>query len=293
VIEIETIEGGIQRFRLARTLLGRGLYFTTAYLVDGLLVDSGCAHSVKELVAALEGLPRIHTIVNTHSHEDHIAGNAAVFRRHGARVLAHPLALPVLAEPRRLQPEPLYRRIFWGYPEPSLGSAIGETVETERYRFDVIHTPGHSPDHICLFEPDQGWLFVGDAFVGGRDRAIRWESNVWQIVASLRTLESLGAKLMFPGSGTIYSDPRQAIKQKIDYLERTGEKVRQLYDQGLSTARIREQLFGPEPLIARITFGDFTGLNLVRTFIKDRPAGNGTASRDKISTCTTTTGGGA
>lgn len=276
MIEIEVIEDGIHRFRLARTVLGRGLYFTTAYYVDGLLVDSGCAHSVNELVAALEGpRSRVHTIVNTHSHEDHIAGNAPLHRQHGARVLAHPLALPVLADPRRLQPEPLYRRIFWGYPEPSRGEAIGETVETENHRFDVVHTPGHSPDHICLFEPHQGWLFAGDAFVGGRDRAIRWVSNVWQIIASLRKLASLDTRMMLPGSGTIYRDPRRAIERKIAYLEETAERARELYDQGLSTARIREQLFGPEPLIAHITFGDFTGLNLVRSFIEDRPANAG------------------
>jgi hypothetical protein len=40
------------RFDLARTIAGRGRYWTTAYLVDGLLIDTGCAHAADELVGA-------------------------------------------------------------------------------------------------------------------------------------------------------------------------------------------------------------------------------------------------
>ena len=44
--------------------------------------------------------------------------------------------------------------------------------------FQVIYTPGHSPDHICLFEHKHGWLFTGDLFVGGMDRALRVDYDV-------------------------------------------------------------------------------------------------------------------
>lgn len=47
--------GEVKRFRLARTLLGRAWYFTAAYLVDDLMIDTGCAHTAGELAAALEG----------------------------------------------------------------------------------------------------------------------------------------------------------------------------------------------------------------------------------------------
>ncbi len=63
--------GDVERFDLSRTLAGRGRYWTTAYLVDGMLVDSGCAHSAPELTRALSGAP-LTSLVNTHSHEDHI-----------------------------------------------------------------------------------------------------------------------------------------------------------------------------------------------------------------------------
>jgi hypothetical protein len=41
----------VTRIDLARTLAGRGQYWTTAYLVDGLLIDSGCVYSAPELLA--------------------------------------------------------------------------------------------------------------------------------------------------------------------------------------------------------------------------------------------------
>ena len=59
----------ITRFDLARKLPIRWRYWTTAYLVDGMLVDSGCAHSALELVTALADTP-LTCIVNTHTHED-------------------------------------------------------------------------------------------------------------------------------------------------------------------------------------------------------------------------------
>ena len=46
----------VTRFDLARTILGRGRYWTTAYLVDDLLIDSGCAYAAPELEAAFAQL---------------------------------------------------------------------------------------------------------------------------------------------------------------------------------------------------------------------------------------------
>lgn len=274
----------VRRFRIARTMLGRGWYHTAAFWVDGLMVDSGCAHTVPELLAVLgcrdqnvggglEGSAlRVHTVVSTHCHEDHIAGNAALQRCFGARVLAHPLALPVLAAPRELQPQQIYRRIVWGYPEPVRGAPLGETVETPRHSFRVVHTPGHSPDHICLFEPRRGWLFCGDAFVGGRDRALRVSANVWEIVASLRRLAGLDAELLFCGSGTIHEQPALELRRKIDYLEELGGRVVELHRRGWGIARIRRALFGREELITCLTQGDFSGTNLVRSYIDNAPS---------------------
>lgn len=268
MIEIEQI-GEIVKFRMARTLFGRGLYFTAAYWVDGLVVDTGCSHTVNEFSAALGNLP-IKRIVNTHSHEDHVAGNAMLSEKYGAEILAHPAAVPILADPgkNRLRP---YQLLMWGNPKPCSASAIGETVETDHHRFDVIYTPGHSSDHICLYEPDSGWIFSGDTYVGGRDKSLRADYNIWGIIESLKTLASLDSSLLLPGSGTARANPREDLLKKIEYLEETGSRVLELHKRGFSIRSIRKRLFGPEMLIAYYTLGHFAGNNLVRSYIEDIP----------------------
>ena len=55
MIQIEE-QDGVRKFRLARTLFGRAMYYTAAYWVDGLMIDTGCAYTVPELLSAVEGL---------------------------------------------------------------------------------------------------------------------------------------------------------------------------------------------------------------------------------------------
>ena len=266
MLELETI-GPITKIKLARALFGRSFYFTTAYWVDGLLIDTGCACTELEIMRGLEGLP-VERVVNTHSHEDHIGANAALQEKRGAKILAHSLALPVLADPRGSQPLQPYRRIFWGYPRPSKGQPIGETVETEHYRFQVIHTPGHSPDHICLYEPNEGWLFSGDLYIGGRDRALRVDYNICATIDSLKKTAPLEVSRLFPGSGTVREHPSEDLLEKIDYLEETGRRVRELHQRGLSPRQIARRIFGPELLIAYVTLGHFSGKCLVKSYLR-------------------------
>jgi len=239
------------------------------------MVDTGCAYTVQELLTSLKGY-QVDYIVNTHSHEDHIAGNAALQKIYGADVMAHPLALPVLADPRGKQPLHFYQRLMWGYPDPSKGKAIGVFLETRNHRFTVINTPGHSPDHICLYEPKEGWLFSGDLFVGGQDRTLRADYNIWLIIASLEKVAEMDIYILFPGSGNIRKNPHNEIIGKIEYLKKLGEHILSYYRQGLSYSQIRRTLLGPEIAIAYFTLGHFSGTNLIRSFIEDQPHMNDT-----------------
>jgi glyoxylase-like metal-dependent hydrolase (beta-lactamase superfamily II) len=267
-----TSYGDVTRIDLARTLAGRGRYWTTAYAVDGMLIDSGCAHSAQELSAALADGP-IFYIVNTHTHEDHIGANGLLQSRFpDLQILAHPLALPVLADPRRKQPLQLYRRVMWGWPEPSLGRPLadGEFIATERYRFEVLHTPGHSPDHLCLFEREQGWLFSGDLFVGGQDRALRADCDIWQIIASLERMAALPVRKLFPGSARARDNAGEALSTKIAYLEQFGAAALALKKQGWRVPHIVRALCGRPMPIELITLGHFSRQWLIRSYLRQQ-----------------------
>ena len=263
----------ITRFDLARTIAGRGHYWTTAYLVDGMMVDTGCAHTARELSTALEG-ESLALIVNTHSHEDHIGANGMLQQqRDGLRILAHPLALPVMAAPRELQPLHPYRRMLWGWPAPCKGRPAqnGGLIETEHYCFRVIYTPGHSPDHICLFEEQRDWLFSGDLFVGGKDRALRADFDIWQLIASLKHVAALPTRRLFPGSARVRENPREELNSKISYLEQAGHKVLELRRKGWSVRAIARALFGGPMPIEFLTLGHFSRRQLVHSYLLNCP----------------------
>ena len=259
----------VTRFDLAHTLLGRGRYWTTAYYVDGLLVDSGPAHSAPELSQALAHLP-LAFLVNTHTHEDHIGANGLLQRSRGVQIRAHPLALPVLADPRRMQPLHPYRKLFWGWPTPSQAAPLadGETIQTGNYTFQALYTPGHSADHLCLYEAGQGWLFSGDLFVGGLDRALRQGQDIWQTIASLKRIAALPLETLFPGSARVRLQPLKEMEEKVAYYEARGRQVLELHRQGLGEAEIARRLFGGPMWVELITLGHFARRNLVRAYIK-------------------------
>lgn len=197
-----------------------------------------------------------------------MAANAALALAYRCQVFAPAEELAVLATPRdQLYLRP-YQLLMWGRPDPSQAEPLPQVIETAKHRFRVIPTPGHSVGHVSFYEPDQGWLFCGDAFIGGRDRALREDYHIWPIIASLKKMAALPLAALFPGSGRVYTDPGPALKEKIAYLEDLGDKVLTLAAKGLSALAIRRRLFGRDPLIAYITMGHFTGLNLVRSYLR-------------------------
>ena len=266
---ITTSYGEVTRFDLSRKIAGRGRYWTTAYLLDKMMIDTGCAHTAEELDHSLMGT-RINKIINTHSHEDHFGANALLQKRNPElEVYAHPIAIKVLANPDKYQPLHPYRRLFWGQPEPSDAKPLDHNavIETGMYRFQVIHTPGHSPDHLCLYEPNQEWLFTGDLFVGGKDRALRAGCDIWQLIESLKLITDLPAKQMFPNSARVRQVPAVHLQNKIGYLEEMGEKVLALDQQGKGVGEIARSLFGGAMLVELLTLGHFTRRRLVLSYL--------------------------
>jgi glyoxylase-like metal-dependent hydrolase (beta-lactamase superfamily II) len=265
MFRVSVVEGSVLRFVMARRLLGKDLYRSACYLVDGLLVDSGIPHLSGKIAKALSG-HHISAIVNTHAHEDHMGANAILQQSRRLPVFAHRAALPTLSDPGLLVLLP-YQRVFFGKPLPSTGEPLGDVLHTERRRFRVIHSPGHSPDHVVLHDAEKGWIFSGDAFIGGQDRVFRSSYDIGEMVGTLRNLASLGAEVLFTGMGNVVRNPARQIERKLSYYEEMSHRVRKLVREGMDEPEVASLLFPGDRTVRFVTSGNFSAEHLVRSFL--------------------------
>jgi glyoxylase-like metal-dependent hydrolase (beta-lactamase superfamily II) len=236
-----------------------------AYLVDGLLIDTGCSYTSKELLAFLAGM-NVTRAVNTHFHEDHVGGNRDIIDGLGIEIYAHPDSVPLIAKRPELYP---YQEMVWGYPEPSHVKAVPRVVRTDNYSFAVMETPGHSVGHIALAELTRGWFFTGDLFARENPKFIRPEENIGAIMASMRMiLDAAGERfVMFTSVGKIVEDGRAALTASLEYLSGLAGTVNKLKGEGLAAEEIVTRVFGGEHNFAQLTNGQYSSLNLVRSLM--------------------------
>jgi ribonuclease/clavin/mitogillin len=236
----------------------------SAYLVDGLLIDSGPAHTAEELTAFLNN-KKITTVVNTHFHEDHISANKFLQDRYSVEIFAHPLAVDKINHPATLYP---YQEEVWGYPVPSQVRPIDKSISTENFHFDVIPTPGHERDHICLFEPTHRWLFAGDLYIGAKPMSCRPMDDQRQIIEDLKTVWALKPRILFPAPTNVVVEPMDKIDQVIKHLVTLKDKIEELHRSGMDLDAIRQRIFGDEPPIFHRTQQQFSSENMVKSFLR-------------------------
>ncbi|PYQ04953.1 MAG: MBL fold metallo-hydrolase [Acidobacteria bacterium] len=259
-----TAGGGERSLRRARTLVGRPVYLTGAYLVGDALVDCGPPVTARELLRALEGR-RLDSLLVTHHHEDHMGAAALLIERRGLvpRIRASGV--------ERLEhgfPQEAYRRLAWGRPPRVRALALGAEEKVGPFRFEVIPTPGHSPDHACFFERDRGWLFTGDLFLAERLRYLRDDEDLAALIASLEAVARLPVRRVFCAHRGPVRDGPAALRRKAERLSTLRERVRELLAQGLPEHEITRRAVGREGFLTWFSLGRFSARNFVRSVIK-------------------------
>ncbi len=149
---------------------------THCYLLSGtercLLIDTGLGvENIWEEVQKLTDKPV--TVVSTHVHYDHIGGHKYFndFYVHEAEKEWINGGFPLTIEqvrsflleepcdfPKDFDVKDYY--LFEGIPTRLLQD--NDIIELGGRTIQVLHTPGHSPGHICLYEKENGYLFTGD-----------------------------------------------------------------------------------------------------------------------------------
>jgi len=153
------------------------------------LIDTGLGiHNIKEITSRLTNLPI--KVITTHTHFDHIGGHKffdeiyvheeeADWLRKGSPMPLEEIREYILEEPLT-KPFPLNFSINNYYPytgEPASRLKDNDIVVLNKRKLRIIHTPGHSPGHICIFEENRGYLFTGDLLYKGTLYAFLPESD--------------------------------------------------------------------------------------------------------------------
>lgn len=165
-----------------------GQFIQNCYLLvasggDAVLVDPG--EDWETFLARLrEREARLSAIWLTHAHIDHILGVAGVHQATGAPVWLHPADLPLY---RNLPQQGLWFGFRSGPPpEPQHELTHGQRLPLGDASFEVRHTPGHSPGHVCFV--GAGVVLAGDAlFAGSIGRTDLPGGDYDTLIRSIRT----------------------------------------------------------------------------------------------------------
>jgi len=176
-------------------------YDANAYLVNGtILIDVGMDSS--EIIPELEKhitLDDLEMIILTHCHYDHSGGAGGVASATGAKIAVHKNDAPLLGNP-----DASASRLF-GKKAPIIVPDI-LLAGGERFgELEIIHTPGHTPGGICIYDPISKTLFSGDTVFqdGSFGRTDLYGGNSSQLTGSIRKLTLLDVNIMYPGHGEI------------------------------------------------------------------------------------------
>lgn len=186
------------------------LFDANMFIIDGekpILVDAGTGFKVETTISSINKIlqgRKLHSIVLTHRHFDHVGGAMAVAEATGAKLYAGTEdAIPLRAgDSKSTLGVDFGGRID---PMPINDLHEGDILETGSHTIKIIKTPGHTIGSICLYDEESKELISGDVlFVNSIGRYDVPTSSRTDLVESLRKIHRLHAKVMYPGHGPIY-----------------------------------------------------------------------------------------
>lgn len=197
---------------------------THAYLLNGaeesLLIDTGLG--IGNILAETEKLtdnPVL--VVATHAHWDHIGGHRYFpFYCHeleqdwlnGGFPLTVERVRSMVADCRDLPEgfDPEDYEIFQGTPARLLQD--NDEIDIGGRILRVLHTPGHSPGHMCFYEAERGYLFTGDLVYRGTLFADYPSTDPEAYLAAMERVAALPVKRVFPAHHGLDIQPEMLLQ---------------------------------------------------------------------------------
>ena len=200
-----------------------------SYLVLGseraLLFDTGMGiASIRDVVNQLTNLPV--TVVNSHSHVDHVGGNAeftTVLGMDTEFTRARSGGLPNARVREEVTPGALCAPLPAGVTEDTYRSrawtiagtvADGDTIDLGGRSLEIVALPGHTPDALALLDRAAGYLWTGDSFYEGPIWLFAPETDLDAYARSVDRMAELAPTLdrVFPAHNTPVAEPERLVE---------------------------------------------------------------------------------
>ena len=183
------------------------------------VVDPGPLHD-GHLAAVRAAAGEVAVVLLTHRHADHSEGAAAFAASVGCGVRAY---------------DPDFRVGDEGLDD-------GDVVVCDGLELQVLATPGHTSDSVCLLAFDDGTLLTGDTVLGrGTSVVAHPDGQLGPYLDSLRRLRDLAARgvatRLLPGHGPVLDDARGVLDGYLTHRYQRLEQVRQALAAGARTPR--------------------------------------------------------
>jgi glyoxylase-like metal-dependent hydrolase (beta-lactamase superfamily II) len=260
-------------YRIQLPLPRNPLRAINSYVIRGtdrwLMIDTGmnrpeCNEVMRASLKALAvDLKRMDFFI-THAHSDHV-GLVSELKTVSSKIFLHPADAEIVCDPglwtrlaraarahgfpdaeTAVEKHPGKRYLFTGRPEFT-HLREGDTLAVGRYVFRCIETPGHTPGHLCLFEPEAKLFFSGDHVLDSITPNISgWEAETDALGDFLASLEKVAAyeiRLVLPGHRNPIRDHRRRIAElREHHRERTQEVAGLLHRDGQTAYQVASRM---------------------------------------------------